>query len=325
MNSRHPSYSLIGENCRYGMAIQHNYLTKFKDRITIGRNKVNINTGIYYTPINKDGSKQVVHYYDADNKLRFGALYMIDFSNLIYPDNGVRYRVLDVLKALISKHDKVASGSLISGSNIDGDMINSLLEMGFCVYNEIGPGREINVDAQIMNHISDIVCDYNRRERHHIPGLTYYYPHFNSIVIVTSDYNNENKVSFPEYMIELCVCGISVNHYDTMRFAEGKSPKKKALFNGIPNYRNYNICDILDEIKLKKQHILLPTFYDLTFVSHELIIKNGYYYTKPIDGFRHQYTLELEYFELNEYLFNLHQIWYAYVDVYASVSYLMNQ
>lgn len=312
---RHKSYHLDMDGCRYSRTVQSSYLDKFHNIVTYKHDRTslkngvlpNFNSGIYHTPINREGIRgKTPDYYDVDSELRFGTLYMIDFSNLIYRNTKKlnSENIVEFMEILISKHQPPASGSLISGSKISNELVNKFLDMGFCVYNEWCDCGEMTVDAQIMSHLTRIIEDPRRREKHFSPGVYLYYPHYESVVIITSDYNNDNIVSFPQYMSEIIISGITVNHYDTMHFH--KRPKNKALLDGLQLYKNRNVDEIISLIKGKTYNILLPNFTDHVLMSHNMIIKNGYYYISFMGSF----------IELNQHLMHLNQVWFSYINVY---------
>jgi len=310
----HKSYLLDLDGCRYGMSMQYSYLNKFSDELTMrhdprsfdnGRDG-NFNFGSFHTPANRKGTvTRVPDYYRFDSELQFGVLYMIDLSNVLYGNIRVNNdNIAEIIRMLISKNGQVATGSLISGSCIEKTLVDEFVDMGFCVYNEERRKKELGVDIQLMYYMSTIIGDPRRRERHYTPGLCHYYPHFSSVLLVTSDYNKSNGISFPDYMNELLICGISVKHYDAIKFDNPPKMKVLASLTNFANYSNPHIDEIIDCIKLK--YILLPTINHVTLVEHELIIKNGYYYV------RHEGYCS----ELNEYIQELNEIWYYRLDVY---------
>jgi hypothetical protein len=314
MAALHKSFNLDIDGCKFGRAVEsNNYLYDYANKVTSSKDRnslkrgtsPNFNNGVFYTPLNRQGiSGRIPDYYSYDSELRFGALYMIDFSNLMYSNPRLNNEnIIEFLEILIAKHYPVATGSLISGSQIGKPLIDKLVDLGFCVYNENRKGREITVDAQIMYHITDIINDSRRYEPHYIRGLRFHYPHYNCLVIITSDYNNDNIASFPMYIREVARAD-TVYHYDT--FEMEHKPKNKAELDHTASqlYNNLNVGEIID--LMKKPVILLPTFSDLSIVSHELVINNGYYYIGYDGG----------YVELNQHLIYLNQVWFSRLDVY---------
>lgn len=316
-------------------------LSKLHEQVTDIKNPVTQLTGKMYHPINVENNlKSNVESNTSD----VSAIYIVDWSNLFFTAMQSKMvkksktcgrfdQVVTYLKKVIERHGSVSKHSLVGCSGLDQECVKKLTDLGLNVYME-PQGKELNVDSQLM--VRMITSVYNCEKPL-------------DIVVITSDYNNENFTSFPWIMRSIARNCIRVHHYDTKKFKA--QPRQKRMFltaheDGLGPYSGYyanyyigdidNLEPVLNETNDASyddvfygdacdsetepvqqysfgRYINLPTLSCPAMIPHELIVLDGVYHVIAYDAFNTYRP-----YEFSMYLGMLQNV-YATFDVYAYV------